>query len=89
MQILFGAFLLLQYIFVIQFLLTINGNPLWSIPPPQNIFLIQFSCKFDANPPFHPNTYSLFNSYPKLMEILSAASLLSQIHIPYATLIKK
>jgi hypothetical protein len=34
---------------------------------------------------FHPNTYSLFNSYLKLMKILSGAPLLLQYIYPYST----
>jgi hypothetical protein len=76
-----------QYIFLIQFLFKIDENPLWSFLPSQYIFLIQFLFKIDENPlwslPSPPNTYTLFNSYSKLMEILSGASLPHPIHIPY------
>jgi hypothetical protein len=50
MQILCGASLLHQYIFLIQFLFSIDANPMWGITLPQYIFLIQFLFKIDANP---------------------------------------
>jgi hypothetical protein len=34
MKILYGAFLFLQFIYFIQFLLKNDANPLWSLPPP-------------------------------------------------------
>ena len=33
MEFLSGAFLHLQYIFLMQFLLTLDESPLWSLPP--------------------------------------------------------
>ena len=69
-----------------------DGNPLWGFLPSTSIFPTQFLYKFDANPRIlsgascPPNTYSLHNSYPKLMKILLVLPS-TQIHIAYSLLI--
>jgi hypothetical protein len=70
MKILSGTFLPPQYISRIQLLFKIDGNPLCSLlSPPVPIpdaTLMQILCKSSLKPLFHPNTYSLFNSYSKI-----------------------
>ena len=76
-----------QYIFLIQFLFKIDENPLWSTPPPPvhipYSILIQNWWKSSLGPLSPSNTYSLFNSYSKLMNMLSGVFLTPPIHTPY------
>ena len=73
---------LLQHTFLIQFLFKTDANPLWRPPPPPVYIpysiLIHYKCKSSLAPPFSSSTHSLFNSYSKLMKILSGAPLLLQ-----------
>ena len=63
----------------IQFLFKFDANPLRCLlPPPIQIpcsILIERRMAILAGASLHPNTYSLFNSYPSLMQILSEAFL--------------